>query len=470
MSLFWKIFLSILTLTLLAFTIGGHVVVYSTFHNALDQEIDALKKDNRSLCTAVAAAIHNDPHNGDISSSALHTLAKDMQISTDSGTLQFSISDYGYNTIFSSISMTLDKDTALSLPNNTRSHTIRQVHDKYYVIVVTKTAIEDQIFYFQNYGNVTEIFAQKHTIMFTLFLPMIVLAAVIVAAAAFVIYLWIVRPIRRLSKASKQIAEGDFSRRVKITGNDEVSALSRDFNQMADHLEGNISELKNAVRRQEDFVGNFAHELKTPLTSIMGYSDMLRSRRIDEEEQFAYADYIFRESKRLEALSLKLMEILVLEQDKLELRNVSILYLLENVCGAVDPVMKHSNITVTVSAEDAVIPMEFDLMKTVLLNLLDNSRKAMEDGGSITITGKSTEEGYRLSVADNGRGMAAEELSKITEAFYMVDKSRARKQGGAGLGLALCSKILQLHGGTIQFESTPNTGTTAALLLKEAKE
>lgn len=470
MSLFWKIFLSILTLTLVAFTIGGHIVIHSSFHSTLNQEINTAKRENRALCTAMASSIHNDPHNGTISDTSLRTLAQNLQISTATGTLRFAIHSEDYSTIFSSINLTLDAESALSMPEDTCSYTILEADDRYYVMAVTKATIENQTLYLQNYIDVTDVFVKKNRTMYTFFLPMIIIAAIIVAIIAFLIYLWIVRPIKRLSKASRQIADGDFSKRVKITGHDEVSALSKDFNLMADHLEGNIDELKNAVRRQEDFVGNFAHELKTPLTSIMGYSDMLRSKRIEEEDQFAYADYIFRESKRLESLSLKLMEILVLDRDQLELRNVNILYLLENVCGAVEPIMKKSGISIVISAEDALIPMEYDLMKTVLLNLLDNSRKAIDQHGKITISGQSTREGYRLSIQDNGSGIPPEELSKIMEAFYMVDKSRAREQGGAGLGLALCSKILQLHGGTLRFESTPGVGTTAILLLKEVSE
>lgn len=85
-------------------------------------------------------------------------------------------------------------------------------------------------------------------------------------------------PIKKLSSTEMEFAQGDFSKRVEIKGNDEVSKLSENFNFMADKIEDNIKELKDAVKRQEDFTGNFAHELKTPLTSIIGYSDMLRSK------------------------------------------------------------------------------------------------------------------------------------------------------------------------------------------------
>lgn len=106
-------------------------------------------------------------------------------------------------------------------------------------------------------------------------------------------------------------------------------------------------------------------------------------------------------------------------------------------------------------------------MKTVLFNIIDNSRKALEHGGKIQITGQQQANGYLLEILDDGPGIPEEELSKITEAFYMVDKSRAREKGGAGLGLALCSKIIQMHGGTLTFDSHPGAGTAVIIRLKE---
>ena len=112
--------------------------------------------------------------------------------------------------------------------------------------------------------------------------------------------------------------------------------------------------------------------------------------------------------------------------------------------------------------------MEPDLMETVCLNLLDNARKAMEDGGDILLEGLCEENCPVIRVTDSGKGIPEEELDRVTEAFYMVDKSRARRQGGAGLGLALCRRIVDLHGGALELESRPGQGTRVTVRLKGA--
>ena len=104
------------------------------------------------------------------------------------------------------------------------------------------------------------------------------------------------------------------------------------------------------------------------------------------------------------------------------------------------------------------------------INLIDNGRKAIDNGGRIFFRGRIAKDGYHILVKDTGRGMPKEELSRITEAFYMVDKSRARAKGGAGLGLAICSRIVELHCGKIRFRSVPDVGTLAEVILPLADQ
>ncbi|MBE7017333.1 MAG: HAMP domain-containing histidine kinase [Ruminococcaceae bacterium] len=234
-------------------------------------------------------------------------------------------------------------------------------------------------------------------------------------------------------------------------------------------LEQSISNLEDVANRREEFIASFAHELKTPLTAIIGYADMLRSKEMTPKTRFTAAGYIFSEGKRLEALSLKLMDIIVAGKQGFELKQYEIGYFIRSIAAVTVPSLSADGITLDMRWEPGEIKVEPDLFKTLMINLVDNARKASKKNDTIELFGKSENGGYALYVKDHGRGMKREELSKITEPFYMIDKSRARAQNGAGLGLALCQRIAELHNTALEYDSEPGKGTTVRIFLKEEK-
>ena len=263
----------------------------------------------------------------------------------------------------------------------------------------------------------------------------------------------------------KQIFEGDYDIRVPVKGEDEISSLSRNFNRMAKKIKESIWEIEEYSRKQQRFTDNFAHELKTPLTSMIGYADMLRSKKLTEEQTVVYADRIVREGKRLEAMSMKLMQLIVLKKQDFRLRKISAATFFEQVKETVLPVLNNEGITFRINAEEALIFIEPDLMKTVLVNLVDNARKAVADQGLIEIRGSLKGNVYQICVRDNGCGMEESEVENAAEAFYMADKSRSRKKGGAGLGLSICREIVDVHKGRMIIKSRPQMGTAVTVLI-----
>ena len=284
-------------------------------------------------------------------------------------------------------------------------------------------------------------------------------------ALSWVLCTWLTRPLRALTRVSRELAEGNLERRVRVTSQDEIGQLSTEFNAMADKLQENIDGMKQAMERQEEFMGSFAHELKTPMTSIIGYADLLRSQELTEQDRREAANYVFSEGKRLESLSLKLLDLLVLEKDEVPFQSCSPKSLIEGTAREFYPILKQQNISLACSCKKGSCMLEPDLFKSLLYNIMDNARKAMDGGGRILIQSEMLADGCRFRVVDNGRGMPEEALKRITEAFYRVDKSRSRAQGGAGLGLALCSRIVELHRGTIDFSSREGVGTCVTVEL-----
>lgn len=270
-----------------------------------------------------------------------------------------------------------------------------------------------------------------------------------------------------LTRAARKISAGDLDTRSNIRTHDEFGQLSRSFDNMTDRLQESILRMETEMQRQEIFMGAFAHELKTPMTAIIGYADLLRQGGLEESTRLTAADYIYSEGQRLEKLSFKLLELLLLEKDTVVLKEVNLSAFLEDVEKALVPVLEKKNVKLVCRGARGKVKLEPDLVKSLLYNLIDNAGKAMEGAGAITVRGTLIPGGCELLVADNGHGMEKAELSRITEAFYRVDKSRSRQQGGAGLGLTLCRRIVELHGGHIHFVSTPGRGTRVTVTLYE---
>lgn len=284
----------------------------------------------------------------------------------------------------------------------------------------------------------------------------------------FGISFFITRPIKQLTAATKKIAGGNYGERVAEGGSDEVSQLARNFNRMAQAVDEKVQELSDSARQKEDFVANFAHELKTPLTSIIGYADRIYKKELSREEQKKAALYIWNEGMRLEALSLKLMDLTILNHKDFCLQEVKTDILFQELTADVEYLMDAKGALLDCTVEPACIEVEYDLFKTLFLNLLDNAIKAGAKHIQVTgIVEKMAEETYfTMLVKDDGNGIPKQEIKRITEAFYMVDKSRSRKQHGAGIGLALSDKIAQIHGSRLEFESDGRNGTSVRLCLK----
>jgi len=187
---------------------------------------------------------------------------------------------------------------------------------------------------------------------------------------------------------------------------------------------------------------------------------------MDESTRMHMAEYIYTEGRRLERLSFKLLDLLLLKKDDLQMKSVWLPDFVSEVEQALTPALKEKGIRLICKSESKQAVLEPDLVKSLLYNLIDNASKAMDGTGYIKVVATTVEDVCQFQVIDNGRGMEQEELTKITEEFYRVDKARSRSQGGAGLGLSLCKQIVKLHDGDLKFVSEPGKGTMVTVILR----
>lgn len=313
--------------------------------------------------------------------------------------------------------------------------------------------------------DVTSVYESRHTMLSafrTIYLATVLIGSLVSLAMASAL----TAPLSKVSNATKQMAQGKLSVRLNLRRADEVGQLARDFDHMAAQLQESMEKMEQTMQAQAQFMGSFAHELKTPMTSIIGYADLLRSQALPQEDAQAAANYIFTEGKRLESLSFKLLQLHLSKHELPELELVEMDAFLRQLIGQLTPIYESEGIHLTATLAPGQWHLDCALMESVLINLLDNARKAMDSGGTITVKLDFPGNNCRIQVADDGRGMPPEVLQHLTEAFYRVDKSRSRAQGGAGLGLSLCDEIVQRHNGTLRFQSQPGNGTRVTILLK----
>ena len=292
----------------------------------------------------------------------------------------------------------------------------------------------------------------------------LLLEAAVLAAGAAVTAVFarrMTRPLRTLTTASAEIADGDYARRTGLHTGDEIETLSSSFDKMADAVQEKITALQADVRQREDFMGAFAHELKTPMTAIIGYADMLRTIQASPAEQYEAAGAIYHEGRRLEALSGKLLALLGLGEETITLQPTALAALWPRLQAACP------GVPLQLPACDAAVQADADLLLDLLCNLVGNAVKASEPGQPVEVRAADNGDTVTLTVADHGCGIPQSEISRVTEPFYMVDKSRARKQGGSGLGLALCKRIAEVHGSDLHIESTPGEGTRVSVILRK---
>ena len=331
---------------------------------------------------------------------------------------------------------------------------LKKIENKYYMVFSSYWSINSSNMYIVNIYDITSIYNERSRqlkdIMYTDFIVLAISSIVIAVFAKF-----LTKPIEELNNVTKKISSGDFKERVNVKANDEIGELANSFNKMAEEIENKINSLNLSIKQKDDFISGFSHEIKTPMTAIIGYSDLLRLKNYDDEVRIPALNYIYSESKRLEELSYKLLSLMEISEDKIEFKVINIKDFIEKICRKIIL----DNIELKLDLEEAKVKIDENLLEVVMRNLIQNAKKADPKDNCIYVIGKNIENRYIVSVIDNGIGIPKEHIERVTEDFYMVDKSRSRKNGGTGIGLSLCKKILELHNSKINIESEENLGT-----------
>lgn len=323
--------------------------------------------------------------------------------------------------------------------------------------IVNSKIIDGYTFY--RLYDITDVY--KKVNRYTLYYVLISLGMlVIVMIITMFVLRGVLSPLSALTDATNDMAEGDYSKRVEVSSKDEIGTLAAHFNEMAEAVEENSRRLTESEYRKTLMMGNLSHELKTPMTAIAGYAETLLTTKLSEEQKNEALYYIYSETNRLGRLSKKMMQLLSLSEGEIvENKDIDATELLESITETMSVKVKEKEIQLITECDAEMIHTDEDLIKDVIINLVDNSIKASSPGGRIWVGLKDES----LIVRDEGIGIPEEELASITEPFYMVDKSRSRKEGGAGLGLSIIKLIVDRLGLTMDISGKVGEGTVVTM-------
>lgn len=336
------------------------------------------------------------------------------------------------------------------------------------ILAASTILLEGRYYQIVTASDITEVFQmEEELIRYVQWLS--VVCAVLIAGILLAVVWVLLYPLKKINEGTREIARGNYQKRLHIRGYDEISELADNMNQMAQAVEKNVQQLEQVAEDRKTFIANLAHEMKTPLTSILGFADILRVKRVvSNEERQDYANVIVQETKRLRALSGKLMELITMGSTRLDFVDVSLPDFFREVEYSLTPLIAGRGLKLIVSSVPGVLRMDQELIKSLLYNLVDNAAKASPPGKTIELRSFYREDKRLVfSVKDEGMGIPQKELDQIVKPFYMLDKSRSRKAGGAGLGLPLCVEIARLHQGVLSIQSVVGKGTLVTIVFKE---
>lgn len=454
MKLFHKIFLCFVVIFGITFQVAGYLFINFAYGNAIEQEKKIAYQDFQYNRYILQSMLYSDPE--------LFSKGKD-EVAGILRNFTVPVYVYGIDRIYdvSNMKSLPDKIHFSEVEDDKVSFQIYEEGGENYIFVYDYVSQGKNEMYLATQTNISAVI-EKQKSMIAYFQRIYIVILCISFPIIFLLTKALTVSLKKVAEASRRIAQGNYSQRISTEGKDEIGELALDFNQMAGQVEEKIAELSDVARQKEEFAASFAHELKTPLTSVIGYADMLYQRDLPREDVKSAAGYILDEGMRLESLSLKLMDLFVLNKHDFLLEKMSVEEMFANMRQGIEPLCEKYNVTLHMEMEKGVIGADFDFLKTMILNLVDNAIKA--GCTELWIGGSQNGGYYQIEIKDNGKGIPPEELGRITEAFYMVDKSRSRKQHGAGLGLALVSKIVEIHGAKMEIESDGKTGTAVTVV------
>jgi len=459
---FWqKIFISTFILFFIIFDLGAYVLVSYSSNFMLSREIDGGVREQSVILSAIQTTIlevesvNMEASKDDVRLNAIVKPLADFY--KDQGV---TIALYRDNSLVYSNTPNISSDL-LNSSDNKKNILNQKIDNKRYLFVASLIP---------SYNNLTLVYVKDispidtfSTNISRLFIILTAIMCVVIGLSIFFLLKRLTKPINKLNETTKMIAMGAYNERVLINRKDELGELGEIFNLMADSVEVNIQKLEKASEDKQFFIDNLAHEIRTPITTILGYSEYLKNALNSEEERILATDHLHVAAKRIQNLSVRLLDFAYMNDEINELHSIDIQRLFEILSNLMDLPLKNQEIKLETEARINELIGDETLILSLLTNLVENAARASKANATINV--KAYFDEYPIiEVIDEGYGIPADEIAKITEPFYRIDKSRSRAFGGVGLGLSLCKLIAKQHHAKLEIKSTLGVGTSVRII------
>lgn len=319
-------------------------------------------------------------------------------------------------------------------------------------------------YYFTYINNIESLFKERSKNYFTL-IKLNIIIGFFLLIIIYIISDEITKPINSLMEGMNKVIDGNYNKKLNYKSNiKEIDSISKNFILMTEEIQNKIEELKYQNKVKQRFIDNLTHEIRTPLTSIIGYSDLMIKKKLTDLNIINQSfERINKEGKRILDLASNLMKLITLDKKTLNISTFNIKCLLEEIIIRFNIKLNNYDVEIILEGDDFEVTSDKELLSILISNLIDNGIKATVEMDIKQV--KVTINNGTIVICDTGRGISKDDLNKIFEPFYMVDKSRSRTMEGFGLGLSICSEIIKILNIRINIESELDRGTKVFLII-----
>lgn len=464
-----RTFLTTLTLFLIFFNLGIFIVSVAMFKDTVSRAEERSLSEHYFITSALIKDFYAVENRGINIEGSIGSLLQPYGYLSGNGKMGLALYEND-QLVYSNQNASILKGNPPKPPEDgNRSATIRKSDNKTYVIISGRLPDDYNSYILVYLYDTTDSINSWCRLKNILFLAGFVLS-LLFALGLLLILNRIFQPLKQISLTSRKIADGAYGTRLPVSGHDELSRMAQNFNHMAKEIQRQITELKDVADKKQQFVDNFAHEIRTPLTAIYGYAEYMQKAALSEDDRLLALQYIMSESRRLQMIAFQLLELANLQNNPVIFEELKVSDLFDSIRQTLFVKLEGKDIQVVFHRKIDTIYGDISLLESLLINLINNAIKACGESGHITVRAAEESRIKIITVEDDGNGMTPEVLSQITEPFYRGEKSRSRNDGGAGLGLAICKQITSSHHAELSFTSQPGKGTKVKITFTTSQQ